>query len=261
MKCLGIDIGGTNIDVVAFDKNFIHLATYPTAIYITNLEKLIKQIISDMDIESVGIGAAVWIKEGNIIYAPHLPSQIEISKEINGIPIFLDNDANCFALFAHELLHFPNVLAITIGTGIGSGICINGAIYNGNGIAGEIGHWVIGSKERCKCGGFGHLECFFSGWALKKKYGKEAKELMKNGYIYTTKEFDIFCRAIANAITLIDPSAVVFGGRIGMNLDEEMVKKGIHAYLMPPFDPEIKILRDDFAGAKGACLMAIKKFK
>lgn len=257
MKFLGVDIGGINIDIVLFDKRFEYIGTYSTSSQLKNLKKLIRRIVLKRKIESVGIGAAVWIKEGKIVNAPNLPSLIEIDKEIDGTPILLDNDANCFALFAHGIFHLPNILAITVGTGIGGGIIANGKIYRGNGVAGELGHWFIKGRKKCKCGGLGHLECYFGGWALKKKYKMEVKELMKDKeFIYSTKEFNVFCRAIANAITFLDPSAIVFGGRIGVNLDEKKLKKEIYTYLMPSFNPEIKILPDNLAVAKGACLMA-----
>lgn len=258
MRILGVDIGGTNIDVVLFDgSHYRHVGNYPTSTHFENLIELLERLVVDIEVDAVGVGAAVWLKKGEQVLAPNLPSLVNLKGEIAGIPVFLDNDANCFAIFAHASFGFPNILAITIGTGIGSGIIANGKIYRGDGMAGEIGHWIVGGSEECACGGKGHLECYFGGWSLKKKYGKEAKELMKDeGFIYSIEGFDLFCRSVANAVMLLDPTAVVLGGRIGMQLDEAKLKERIYRYLMPGFTPEIKILKDELAVAKGACLLA-----
>jgi len=76
-------------------------------------------------------------------------------------------------------------------------------------------------------------------------------------FIYSIDGFDMFCRSVANAVMLLDPTAVVLGGRIGMQLDEAKLKERIYSYLMPGFTPEIMILRDELAVAKGACLLAM----
>lgn len=260
MKFLGVDIGGTNTDVVLLDRAFKYIATYPTSDYFENLSELLEKLVGELNIGAIGISAALWLKKGEPIYAPNLPS-IKIEKDV-GVPVFLENDANCFAIFAHEVFRTSNILAITIGTGIGSGIIANGKIYRGEGIAGEIGHWSVGRGKRCTCGGRGHLESYFSGWSLKKRYKKEVKELMKDeNFIYSIESFNVFCKSVANAILLLDPATVVFGGRIGMQLDEEKLRDEIYKYLMPGFLPEIKILRDELAAAKGACLMAQQKMK
>jgi glucokinase/N-acetylglucosamine kinase len=257
MKFLGVDIGGTNIDIVLLSNlSFEPIATYSTNDYLENLSLLLKKLVTKLKVDAVGIGAAVWLRKGKQIKAPNLPFLIDV--EDISTPVFLDNDANCFAIFAHEAFGFPNILAITVGTGIGSGIIANGRVYRGEGIAGEIGHWVVGNDEQCSCGGRGHLECYFSGWSLKEKYGREVKELMEDEeFIYLTEGFNVFCRVVANAVMLLDSTAVVFGGRMGMHFDEKKLEREIYRHLMPSFSPEIKILRDELAVAKGACLLAV----
>ncbi len=258
MSILGVDIGGTNIDVVLFDgSHYRHVGSYPTSSHFEGLVDLLGKLAVELGVDAVGVGAAVWLKKGKQILAPNLPSSVNLTGEIAGVPVFLDNDANCFAIFAHAYFGFPSILAITVGTGVGSGIIANGKIYRGEGMAGEIGHWVVGGSDECVCGGKGHLECYFGGWSLKKRYGKDAKELMEDEeFIYSIEGFDLFCRSVANAVMLLDSTAVVLGGRIGMRLDEAKLKERIYRYLMPGFSPEIKILKDELAVAKGACLLA-----
>ena len=96
------------------------------------------------------------------------------------------------------------------------------------------------------------MECYFGGWSFKKR-GLSAVELVESGRIYELEDFEKLCICIANAIALLDPEAVVFGGRIGGSLYERTLKERIYRYLMPEFRPEIKTLNDPLAVAKGAC--------
>ncbi len=244
---VGIDIGGTNIDVVSLDDDFKHVATFKTSEYISKLEDLIKELASNA--RAIGIGIAAWLKDGKPFYAPNLPTipEIKVNK-----PVVVENDANCFAYYASKVFNVKNLIGITIGTGIGSGIVINGEIYRGfNGLAGEIGHTFIGGDLRCKCGKIGCLEAYFGGWALGN-----SRELIETGRIYETKGFELFCISIANAVMLLNPEAIAIGGRIGSRLDIKRVKDNVSEYLLDVFIPKFYSLKDDLAVAKGACLLA-----
>ena len=252
---LGVDVGGTNIDIVVFEGDFSHIATYPTKDYVAKLDNLLNELAERYQAKAVGIGFAGWIKKGKIIKAPNIKLN-DFKLELD-VPYVLDNDANCFALYASHVFGFKNLIGVTIGTGIGSGIVVDGKVYRGMGLAGEIGHWFVGGDEVCTCGGRGHLECYFGGWSFKKR-GLSAVELVESGRIYELEDFEKLCICIANAIALLDPEAVVFGGRIGGSLYERTLKERIYRYLMPEFRPEIKTLNDPLAVAKGACLMVMK---
>ncbi|ADB58761.1 ROK family protein [Archaeoglobus profundus] len=251
---LGVDIGGTNIDVVLYDGKFVHIATYPTQSTITRLNDVLKELVDEYKVDAVGIGFAGWIRENKILKAPNVNFKPDF--DLN-VPYKLDNDANCFALYASHHFKLSNVLGITIGTGIGSGIIVDGKVYRGMGLAGEIGHWFVGGDDVCTCGGKGHLECYFGGWSFKKR-GLNAIELVESGEVYELEDFEKLCICVANAITLLDPEAVVFGGRIGGSLDEKILRERLYRHLMPEFRPKIKTLKDPLAVAKGACLMVMK---
>lgn len=240
---VGIDIGGTNIDVVALDLEFRHLGTFKTSEYLPKINEFLKEI----DAKAVGIGIAAWIKE-KPVFAPNLPKIPEIKTDK---PVIIENDANCFAYYCAKILDVKNLIGITVGTGIGGGIVIDGKVYRGCGIAGEIGHTYVKGKKKCRCGGKGHLEAYFGGWALKN-----VKELVETGKIYKTRGFKLFCIAIANAIMLLNPEAVAIGGRIGGRLDIEIVKTNVSEYLPDVFVPDFYSIKDDLAVAKGACLLA-----
>jgi glucokinase/N-acetylglucosamine kinase len=242
---LGIDVGGTYTDVVGYDGKFHHLTTLKTAEAIHRLN----EIIDEFKAKAIGIGAAVWIRGSEFVHAPNLPFIPEFRIEK---PFIVENDANCFAYYASKSEGYRNLLGITVGTGIGGGIITDGKIYKGIGIAGELGHTYVGGKKVCRCGGRGHLETVFGGWALK-----EPEKVISSGEVYETENFRTFCISIANAIMILNPEAVAFGGRIGSRLDVKEVKKVVAEYIHPLFEPEFISIKDDLAVAKGACMLAM----
>lgn len=250
---LGVDIGGTNIDVVLYDGEFRHIATYKTKETFGRLSEVLNELVKRYKVEAVGVGLAAWIKRGKVIKMPNIGGNFELKLDV---PFVLDNDANCFAYYSSKHFGFRNLIGITVGTGVGGGIVLDGKLIHGEGLAGEIGHWFMGGDEECTCGGRGHLEAYFGGWSIRKRYGRDAKELFEDGSIYDLDGFEMLCIAIANAVTLLDPEAVVLGGRIGGNLDVNVVREGVYRYLMEGFEPEILTLNDPLAVAKGACMLA-----
>ncbi len=242
---VGVDVGGTNTDLVVLKDGFDHLATVRTS-QIKDLSSLIDDLCPEA--EAVGIGAAVWIRRGEIVKAPNirvLPS-FEVSK-----PFVLENDANCFAYYAAKVISRDCVLGITVGTGVGSGIVVDGRIYRGCGVAGEIGHVYVGGNKICSCGGVGHVEAYFGGRAIGN-----VEHLLESGEIYELEGFEIFCRAVAAAIMILNPEAVVLGGRIGGRLDAGVVESTTMQYVAEELKPEFYAIKDDLAVAKGAAILA-----
>lgn len=238
---LGIDVGGTNTDVVLLKNNgFEVLGSFKSKEF--DLSKI------NVDYDALGVAIAVWFKKGEPVKAPNLEKIPRIETEK---PKVVENDANCFAYYSAKITGKKNVLSLTVGTGIGTGIVIEGKIYRGDGLAGELGHCYVGGRRRCKCGGYGHLECYFGGWALGN-----AKEKLENGSIYQTRGFKLFCIAVSNAIMLLNPEIVTFGGRIGGRLRKEILRDEISKLIPNVFEPEFMVIEDDFAVAKGAALLA-----
>ncbi|MCD6492275.1 MAG: ROK family protein [Archaeoglobaceae archaeon] len=256
MTFLGIDIGGTNIDIVLLNKYFRSIGVYSTKSNYAKLYQLIENLITQYKPKAIGIGAAMWFKNNRALNAPNLPKLIEMRDFVLNKPLFWENDANCFALYCSIKSNARNLLGITIGTGIGCGIIADGKILRGSGIACEIGHTFVGGKKKCVCGGYGHLECYFSGWSLKNP-----EKMIKDGRIYEIKGFNLLCRSIANAIMLLDPEIVAIGGRIGGKLSKDKLKDKIYSFLATHFEPEIEIVNDPLAVAKGACLLAKLSFQ
>lgn len=190
MYKLGIDLGGTNIVAGVVDENFKIIARAKRK---TASPRSAEEIADDMaaaaieavknagltleQIDSCGIGApgSVDTKTGVISYSNNLGFYNvplgKMMKERLSKNIYIENDANAAAYgeyIAGAGKGTDNFIAMTLGTGVGAGIIINGKIYSGsNGAGGEIGHIVIQMNgERCTCGRNGCLEMYASATGL-----------------------------------------------------------------------------------------------
>lgn len=186
---VGIDIGGTNLVVgtVAEDgSDLVGLVSEPTLpeqgpdAVLDRIAKLARHSMAQAkgrEILGVGIGSPgpLDTRRGVVLLTPNLgwvnlPLRDRVSKAL-GLPATLDNDANC-AVFGEwwrgAARGSKHVVGLTIGTGIGGGIVLDGEIYHGaSDVAGEIGHMSIDSMgRRCKCGNYGCLEAYASGPAI-----------------------------------------------------------------------------------------------
>ena len=187
---LGIDIGGTNLVVgsVAEDgSSMVASASEPThseagaTDVVDRLVGLAERAIATTrreapgaEILGVGVGAPgpLDTKRGIVLLTPNLgwvnmPLRQLIHDRL-GLPAALDNDANCAVLgewWVGAARGARHAIGITIGTGIGGGLIIDGQLYHGaSDVAGEIGHTTIDTEgRRCKCGNYGCLEAYASG--------------------------------------------------------------------------------------------------
>lgn len=184
---VGIDIGGTNtvfgiVDarghVVAADsiktKKHVVFDDYIAELH-EGLSRLIKANEADGQIQGIGIGApngnyytGEIINPPNLPWGPVIPLAEKVSKAFNGIPVAVTNDAKAAAV--GEMTYgaargMKDFIMITLGTGVGSGIVINGQlVYGSDGFAGELGHVIMKRKNGrvCGCGRTGCLEAYCS---------------------------------------------------------------------------------------------------
>ncbi|HEY8256466.1 MAG TPA: ROK family protein [Gemmatimonadales bacterium] len=187
---LGIDIGGTNLVVGsvaedgsalrAFGTEPTHAESGATAVVdrlVALAERAIaktKKEIPGAEIAGVGVGAPgpLDTKSGVVLLTPNLgwvnmPLR-QIIHDRLGLETALDNDANCAVLgewWVGAARGARHAIGITIGTGIGGGLILDGKLYHGaSDVAGEIGHTTIDTEgRRCKCGNYGCLEAYASG--------------------------------------------------------------------------------------------------
>ena len=262
---IGVDVGGTNVKVALVDDSgsIVFTDTVPTRAEmgyeytISNMIKAIQDVIreskTDMkDIKGIGFGfpGQIDCDNGVVRLAPNIPGWVNIpiadivSKEF-GVPVKVDNDVRCAALA--ELNYgagkgATNMICITVGTGIGSGLIVNGKLVRGaSNAAGELGHIKLQMEggPLCGCGDHGCLEAFASGpsiVAMAEEYvrgGKSTKyrELAKNeitpyyvceaakqGDVVAKKIFEIIGNYIgiglASVVNLLNPEKIVIGGGV-----------------------------------------------
>ena len=187
---LGVDIGGTNTRYGIFNLNGDYLygksiSTLPsenagkfTARLVEEIKKANKERFDNFELAGIGIAAP---SANNILGTIENPSNLEwgtvdivsLIKDYFNVPVVLINDANAAALgelkfgIAKEMKNF---IAVTMGTGLGGGIVLDGNIVNGeNGLAGEFGHIMIEKNGRmCNCGRLGCLETYVSVNGLRR---------------------------------------------------------------------------------------------
>lgn len=183
---IGLDLGGTNsaFGIVDRDANIVERVTVPTTGHGT-AEQYVRDCVAELmpvieraggisQIQGMGVGAPnANYYTGEIMQAPNLPWKgcVPLAKlfgEALGVPVVITNDANAAAM--GEMAYgaakgMKNFIEITLGTGVGSGIVVNGQmVYGCDGFAGELGHTIIvpGGRE-CGCGRKGCLEAYCSG--------------------------------------------------------------------------------------------------
>lgn len=309
---IGIDLGGTNIAVGLVDENGKILGKDSTP---TLASRCFEDIVNDMvkisenivnkaglsmsEIKGIGIGcpSAVDNETGEVVYTANIPSfrNISLANEIHkyyDIPVTLENDANA-AAYGEYAINGENsdvFVAITLGTGIGGGIIINGRIFRGsNGAGTEIGHIpLVHNGLRCNCGRKGCWEVYASVTALvnqtKVAIAKHPESLMKkiadergtvNGRTAfdAAKKGDTIAQAVVDKyieyvadglvgiINIFQPEKVVISGGISKEGDYliKPITDYVRKYDFNQFFEPVKItqatLLDD-AGIIGAALAA-----
>lgn len=238
MKVLAVDVGGTKVDIgVMQDGTLISKDRFlnsPNG----NIASLIASYGQGRGIDAVGIGVAgqVNYETGNVIFAPNLrwenfPLGKLVADELN-IPVFVENDANIFALgvWKYEFHNEPHaLLGITLGTGIGGGFVYRGEVLRSpQGATLEIGHMVIeAGGPNCTCGSEGCLESLAGGWALEKWYndrtgekvtGVQIHERARAGdqealYLYQRLGYYLGV-ASGSLANILNPEIIVLGGSI-----------------------------------------------
>ena len=214
----------------------------------------------------------------NSQHLQHQPFLHDLQSRL-GIPVAIENDANCFALAETRLgvvatLSPPHdtVFGVIIGTGVGGGLVVNGDLLNGaNHIAGEWGHnFLDESGGNCYCGGTGCVETVLSGPALEKFYAHESGVRRSLANIVARESTDpcaqrtmdrlihFFGLGVSALVNILDPDIIVIGGGVG-NVDR-IYTDGALAVADHIFSPTMKtrIVRPmlgDSAGVFGAAYL------
>jgi glucokinase len=181
---LGVDIGGSRVKAVVLDGGRI-LARHeePRNRPITEvLSRIVESTENEHHITALGVGIAGLVdhRAGRFVWGPHLPDQdIDVSGHLDSLieSHVVENDANCaaFAEWATGPAAGHRVaLTVSVGTGIGAGLIVDGAVWRGSGFAGEVGHMRVTDADlECPCGRSGCWETVVSG----RQLGMEAARL------------------------------------------------------------------------------------
>jgi glucokinase len=183
----GIDVGGTKIAGGVVDESgsvVEELRVESPATDAHAIEAAIEKLVTDLRtrhrIEAVGVGAAGYIDKARsvVLFAPNLAwRDLDLKADLEttlGLPVVVENDANAAAWgeFQYGAGHdVDDLLLVTVGTGVGGGVVLDGSLYRGAfGVGAEIGHMrVVPDGIRCGCGNRGCFEMYASGSALVRE--------------------------------------------------------------------------------------------
>ena len=291
---IGVDVGGTNTVVGIVDKRgqILINGSIKTAKhtevenYLDELTKLIDELISKITTKAQikGIGAGTPNGNyftGSIEFAPNLPWKgvipfAQMLEDRTGIPVALTNDANAAAI--GEMTYgdargMKDFIVITLGTGVGSGIVVNGQmVYGNDGFAGELGHTIVRRENGrvCGCGRHGCLEAYASATGLartareileKRPDAKtilrdipaeeitskdvfdaamEGDEIAKEIFEYTGK---ILGESFADFVAFSSPEAIILFGGLSKagDLIMDPIRKSMEENLLPIFQNKEKL--------------------
>ena len=277
MSYIGIDLGGTKVRAAKIVgescQTYAH-SLVPNKGSEKEIIDVIKELISkllDKSVVGIGIGVPSLVDEklGIVYDVQNIPSWKkvflkDILESCFNIPVFINNDVNCFSLGE---LHFgsgkklDSFVGLTIGTGIAGGIIINKKLYNGSNFgAGEFG--MLAYKEK-------NYEYYCSGQFFEKIHDVKGEELYvraENRDKDAIKLFNVFGRHLGNLINQImysyDPEQIILGGSVSKSYD--YFKEGIQmslksfAYQNSISNLKINVSRDPDISLKGAASLCFK---
>lgn len=252
----GIDLGGTKIEGVVLEPapsfkvlSRLRIPTEATQGYthiISQISRLVAMLVAETGIRPNKIGFGTpgsldpvtqLLKNSNTTCLNKQPIKKDLEAAL-GLEVIISNDANCFALAETLLGIIPDkvpaaevVVGLIMGTGVGSGIVVNGKVLQGRqGIAGEWGHnFLDQSGGPCYCGRIGCVETILSGPSLQRFYTSLSGETLPLKEIIARYEAGhddfarqtverllfYFGRGVATLVNFLDPDAIVVGGGVG----------------------------------------------
>lgn len=270
---IGIDVGGTKIAAGVVDEDGrigarAHRDTPARSVDATAAAicDAATELIGSHDIEAVGIGAAGFVSSdrSTVLFAPNLawrdePLGARVAEVID-LPVVVENDANAaaWAEFAYGAARdVDDMVCVTVGTGIGGGIVIDGELLRGaHGVAAELGHMrVVPGGHRCGCGARGCWEQYASGTALVREARAQAESgSLAAGQMLAvcgiTDPAKLTGPMITAAASGGDPCAIELLEDLGRWLGEGL------ASIVTLFDPAVMVISGGVSEAKDLILVA-----
>lgn len=304
---IGVDLGGTNIKFgivsekgKALYKGMLSAqANLGREAILNNIKKAVEESLTfakgkKIKIKGIGVGSpgTVNLISGKIEGScPNLPQMVNVNlkkwlSHYFKFPIFVDNDANLMALAESKFgaaKGYKDALCLTIGTGIGGGIILDGNLFHGSSFAGaEFGHMTICyNGRRCNCGGIGCLEMYASAPGMvkdainllrrneksiihkliKRDLDRLTTEVIfeaeRKGDVLASEVVNQACAhlgaGIASAINLLNPQIVVIGGGVseGGNNFIQRIEKEVKRRAFPTATKHLKIVKAKLGNAAG----------
>ncbi len=303
----GIDIGGTYTKLGIIDRSgkiyaeasiqtdsYLEITSYIKQLS-SAIRKLLKECGEEVGIQGIGIGAPnANYYHGTIEHAPNLNWKgvihfADMLKQTFDVPVVMTNDANAAAL--GEMIYgsasdMKDFIVVTLGTGLGSGIVVNGrVVYGHDGFAGEMGHvTAVGNGRQCGCGQKGCLETYVSATGIKRTVfellavenkesalrtinfeeltAKKISTAAESGDFIALKAFEITGKmlgtSLADTVALFSPEAIfLFGGLANAGeLILKPTKEHMEKNLQPIFCDKVKILPSGLTQANAAVMGA-----
>jgi glucokinase len=308
---IGVDVGGTKVAAARVDgRDCVAAVEKPTELgssegLVTQVEGAVREVIAAQgEPAAIGIGlpSQIDFATGTVIASVNIPLEgVPLGKELSDrlkVPVYVDNDANCAALAeAHYVENGPaeHLVMYTLGTGVGGGVVIDGAIFRGaTGLGAELGHAVIqldGPPCPGTCPNHGCLEALCSGMALERDAGALAKDhrdsplgrvLDENGKVTgldvvnaardgdehalgLLERFGTFLGVgLASAINTFEPQHIVIGGGLSQAADLflDRAREEAESRALPALVERVRISRAQAgaqAGLIGAGLLALQE--
>jgi fructokinase len=293
---IGVDLGGTKVEACLVDETRKILARKRRPSepglgrerVVANILELIAETAGAARYEAVGMGTPGTYHAGDdtMYGAPHTPlyekpGLVSLLRSGLQAPLIVENDANCLALaefFAQCFGKYSTVMAVILGTGMGSGLILGNRLHRGpNGNAGEIGHTSIDIDGRsCECGRHGCGEAYLSGPSLGRRYAELSGESLAPEKIFEQFEkgnpharrvfeesFRVMGELFANCVNALDLEAIVLGGGVSnIPLWYEHVPPVMDRSLFGIPGRKIPILKavlGDSAGVLGAAYLALRE--
>ena len=282
MRIAGVDIGGTSIKLGVFEDDTLIFKTSAKTPFgdPEGVCSVIAQLLAHQNVQLVGVGTAGSVEFCHgTVFASNLGWEgvhlRQMLADRLGVPVWVDNDAQA-ALMAewHDGVcqGAECALYLTLGTGIGGAMIVNGQPYRGaNNLGAEFGHTIIEPDgPRCACGRRGCLEYYASATGLKRMAGGEsAYAVIQQAKAGDEKSLAVFkqyvqklCIGLSNLIMIFDPEVIALGGGVSGAGDfladacqEELTR--IFSETTDPLYCKVRIARyQNDAGILGAALLA-----
>ena len=252
---VGVDIGGTKIRAALISRfKVVKEITILTEVN-KGKKKILENILEAINyvfnnkVTFIGVAVPGMTDGKKILEAPNVKpfngfNLSEVIKKKYKVPCMLENDTNAFTLAEYSFLKrknpkVKNIVGITLGTGVGGGLIINGELYKGSNLSGaEIGHMTIASnKIRCKCGNYDCFEVYCNGRAMERYYTNLTHVKLSSYDIVASYDKDKNAKkaieeyahylgvGLVNITNIFNPEYIIIGG--GISQVKEIYKPSI----------------------------------